>query len=242
MNGKLWTAEEDAIMRREFPHKSSKIVAGMLHRSLSSVQGRATTLGLHKTTEYLQQCSAECGRQVSSHPRSIATRIPKGTVPPNKGLRRPGWHTGRMQEGWFRKGHKNENNPHFERSIGALRVNADGYLERKVRNDLRGSQRWKAEHVLVWQAEHGPVPRGHIVVFKDRDKTRITPENLECITLAENMRRNTIHVRRSPEIKEAIYGLIAVKRLITMREKKNAKKQAERFAGSSLRDARDAQG
>ena len=104
--------------------------------------------------------------RITSHPRSIAARIQNGNVPTNKGIRRPGWHAGRMRDGWFKRGHKNENNPHFERPIGTLRMNEDGYLERKIRNDLRGAQRWRTEHALIWEKENGSVPQGHIVVFQ----------------------------------------------------------------------------
>lgn len=228
-------------MRSEFPHKPSKEIGAFLGRSIPSILGRARTLRLHKTAEYMRECLAECGRIAATHPLSIAARIPKGNVPANKGLRRPGWFRGRMRETQFKKGHHNENNPtRAERPIGALRLNADGYVERKIRGDLRGAQRWRAEHVLIWEKEHGPVAPGHIVVFKDRDKTHVAIENLECISFAENMKRNSIHARRPPELKEAIYALIALKATLTKREKKSGKKQTERPAGSPVRHTRAA--
>ena len=50
------------------------------------------------------------------------------------------------------------------------------------------------------------------------------------MTRAELMRRNSIHTRRSPAEKEAIYALIAVKRMITMKETGRGKKQVKRSA------------
>jgi hypothetical protein len=227
---KMWTPEEDGTMRREFPTRPSKEVAELLGRGIFSILGRASKLGLRKDPEYLRGCLAECRRRTSTHPSSIAGRFPKGHVPANKGLRRPGYPPGRMRETQFKKGHHNEHGFRPWVPIGSLRVNADKYLERKVREEGRGAQRWRAEHSLIWERQHGPVPPGHIVVFKDRDRRHVDLKNLECITLAENMRRNTIHRRRPPELKKAIYAMIQVKR-ITMREKKNGQKQTERPAG-----------
>lgn len=47
-------------------------------------------------------------------------------------------------------------------------------------------------HLLLWEEVHGQIPDGHALVFKDGDKTHITLDNLELITRAELMRRNSI--------------------------------------------------
>lgn len=57
----------------------------------------------------------------------------------------------------------------------------------------RGGQRWKAVHRLLWVERHGPVPAGHVVVFRNGDKTDLRLENLECVSRREQMARNTVH-------------------------------------------------
>jgi len=74
-------------------------------------------------------------------------------------------------------------------------------------------------HVVNWEAVHGLVPAGNIIVFKDRDTMNCDHTNLEMITLEENMRRNTIH-NYPPEIKTTIRLLSKVNKKI-----RNAKKQ-----------------
>jgi hypothetical protein len=91
--------------------------------------------------------------------------------------------------------------------VGSLRIiNHHGgkQLERKV-STARGPNhvRWKAVHRLVWEAVHGPTPPGHIVIFRPGMKTlveaEITIDKVECISRAENARRN--HPRNaSPEM------------------------------------------
>ena len=69
------------------------------------------------------------------------------------------------------------------------------HLELKI-SDAKGSndKRWKPVSRLVWEAKNGPVPAGHFVVFKPGMHTlvveEITLDRVECITLAENARRN----------------------------------------------------
>jgi hypothetical protein len=72
-------------------------------------------------------------------------------------------------------------------------------------NDLPGPNhvRWHPVHRLVWEAAHGPVPKGSICVFKPGRRTtvleEITLDRIEIITRAQNAARN--HPRaRSPEL------------------------------------------
>lgn len=48
--------------------------------------------------------------------------------PFNKGLRRPGWHVGRMRETQFRKGERSGIAAKNWRPIGTIRTDPDGYL------------------------------------------------------------------------------------------------------------------
>jgi hypothetical protein len=81
-------------------------------------------------------------------------------------------------------------NAHF--AIGDTRVNTDGYIDRKISEDKRGSSNWRPLHRILWEDAHGPVPPGHIVTFKDGEKLHCVLDNLELITYADNLRRNSI--------------------------------------------------
>lgn len=77
-------------------------------------------------------------------------------------------------------------------------------LMRKMTDDpsLFPVSRWSPVHVLVWQAANGPIPAGHICIFKPGTKTfvanEITIDKLEVVSFAENMRRNTVHNLPAP--------------------------------------------
>lgn len=88
-----------------------------------------------------------------------------------------------------------------------------GYLERKVADCTAEHSGWVTVHVLLWREAHGPVPAGHRVCFRDGDRTNITLGNLELVSFAETMRRNSIH-NLSPELFGAIHLLGQFKRRI----------------------------
>lgn len=72
---------------------------------------------------------------------------------------------------------------------------------------------WKSIHILLWEEHVGPIPIGHCVCFKDNNKQNVVIDNLELITRAERMRRNSIH-RYPPELKSAIRVISKLKRTI----------------------------
>ena len=80
----------------------------------------------------------------------------------------------------------------------------------------RFNRRWRAVHILLWEAAHGPLPKGHAIVFKDGDKRHIELDNLQLVTRAELMSRNTMH-NYGPEIARVIQLKGAITRQINRR-------------------------
>lgn len=133
------------------------------------------------------------------HPAMLAQQFKPGHTPWNKGTHYTAG--GRSADTRFKKGEMRGAAQHNYVPIGSLRITADGMLERKMSDDpdLYPARRWVGVHRLVWQAAYGPIPEGHIVVFKPGQATtteaEITPDRLECITRQENIRRNSLHTR-----------------------------------------------
>jgi hypothetical protein len=46
---------------------------------------------------------------------------------------------------------------------------------------------------VIWEREHGAVPPGYKIAFRDGNKLNCELSNLELITAAEMARRNNIH-------------------------------------------------
>lgn len=220
---RFWTEDELAVLREYYPNERGQDVAARLGRSVSSVFQRARIEGLEKSEAFLASDLAGRIQRGKQSPAMIATRIQPGALPWNKGVK---GSTG-TQEGCratqFKAGRRPEDSANYQ-PIGTLRVNADGYLERKVSDDqsVYPARRWTPVHRLVWEAAHGPVPAGHIVVYRPGMKTvvaeEVTADRLECISRAENARRN--HPRnRDPELGR----LIQLKGAITRQVNRIAK-------------------
>jgi len=213
-----WHPDEDDVLRMLYADTPTDAIADQLGRSPSSTWQRARKLGLEKDPAYL--ASEAAGRIRRGDHRGRLAGFKKGHVPANKGLRRPGWGPGRMKETQFKKGERRGVAVTLYQPIGTERISKDGYLERKINDDLPLQRRWRAVHLLLWESENGPLPASHAVAFRNGDKTDIRLENLECITRRELMRRNTIH-RYPKEIVQAVQLIGALRRKINRRKRRN---------------------
>ncbi|MGE3840086.1 MAG: HNH endonuclease signature motif containing protein [Vicinamibacterales bacterium] len=217
---RFWTADEDRILRERFPHEPTKTVAAALGRAYGGTHQRAGALGLRKSAVYLASpCAGRLG-----HGQGGATRFPKGHVPANKGLRRPGWGPGRMKSTQFKPGCRQGVAAKNWMPIGTINV-IDGYLRIKVREALPGeaygsgnTKAWPLMQRYVWEQAHGPVPENHVVVFKDGNTRNCDLSNLECLSRQELMQRNSIH-RLPPALKQTVQLLGRVNRQIRKRER-----------------------
>lgn len=210
-----WMASDLEVLRTLYPDHPTAAIAARLGRPVSRVYAKASHLGLHKSAAYLASPAAHRLDGVVG----TASRFQKGQAPANKGLRRPGWHRGRMRETQFQKGVRQGVAVHLYQPIGTERLSKEGYLQRKVNDDFPLQARWKAVHTLVWEAANGPVPKSYALVFKNGDKRDIRLDNLELLSRADLMRRNTYH-RYPKEIALAIQMRGALVRSINKRSRR----------------------
>jgi hypothetical protein len=171
---KPWTAAEDAELVRLYPLHSNTAIGAMIGRTEPAILNRARKLGLKKP---------------AGHPN--ASHFKPGHATWNAGMR--GLDIGGKATR-FKKGQT----PYNTAEVGDYRITKDNTLQRKISSASgNNSVRWRGVHELVWIAAHGPMPAGHICVFKRGMKTvlleEITADKVECISYAENMRRNSVH-------------------------------------------------
>ena len=215
---RLWSDQEIATITARYPHEPTADVARALRRSVLAVYQRAQLLGLEKSAEYLASpaaCRLRRGDNVGA-----ACRFQKGHVPANKGLRRPGWGPGRMKATQFKKGVRQGVAVKLYQPIGTERISKDGYLERKTNDNLPLQARWRSVHLLIWEAAHGPVPKGHAIAFRNGDKRDIRLDNLHCISRRELMARNTVHNLPKP-LAQTIQLLGALNRQIRRKTRRH---------------------
>lgn len=171
-----WTPQQDDWLRELYPETNNQLIAKMMGRKYASIKNRATALGLKKSPEYLEREKPGCFKP--------------GQKSWNKGLSyQPG---GRIKDSQYRKGSK----PHNTIPVGTEVVDSYGYRKRKVRDDApvgKAYQNWRFVHVLVWEKHNGPLPRGHVVRFRDGDQANTDPGNLVAVSRAENAVINKLY-------------------------------------------------
>jgi hypothetical protein len=120
--------------------------------------------------------------------------------------KRKGWKTGRT--GCFENGaaphnkgkpfptaaqHPNCRKTHFTKGerrgvavrlykpVGTERVSKDGYRERKINDGMPLQSRWRAVHLIEWEAKNGPLPKGYALKCLDGNRGNADPANWEAI-------------------------------------------------------------
>lgn len=104
-------------------------------------------------------------------------------------------------EGWHRKAGRKP------RPIGSTYI-AGGFIK------VRTEDGWKYLHHVNWEAKHGPIPVGSVLVHLSGDKLDCRPENWRMVTKSERAMMVTSPVPMSDadaEIREALIGLAKLK-------------------------------
>lgn len=212
MSGRRWTDSERDQLRTAYPTTDCRDIALLLGRTERSVYSQANLMGLRKEEGH----AAKAGRIGAQHPSAIATRFRPGIKSWNAGKHyQPG---GRSTETRFKPGNRSGRAIDLHKPIGTERVSKDGYLERKINDDMPLHKRWRAVHLIEWEAMNGPLPAGHALIFRDGNKQNTTLDNLELVSRADLMRRNTRH-NLPPELNELIGLRAALVRKINNRTK-----------------------
>jgi hypothetical protein len=216
--GKMeWTPELDAYLKEAYPAGVS--MAEMRKRTGATkpaIYQRTKKLGVCRDPKWLLEQNRRLGKTLLVTGKSH--RFEKGHKPWNTGVKGSSGLHPNSRKTQFKKGHDPQTTLH------------DGAITR--RQDSKGNvyyyirlarAKWIPYHRHLWIEENGPVPERHVIVFKDGFSSEnlddYKAENLECISLAENMRRNSYHNNYPPEIRRAIHATGVLNRMINKRKK-----------------------
>lgn len=119
-------------------------------------------------------------------------RFESGLVSYNKGKKMSYEQYEKAKPTMFKEG----NVPHNTLPIGTEKMLADGYIWVKVDNVPRAKKQvnWKQKHRMIWEEAHGPIPKGHVVIFLDGDRTNTVLDNLAMIPQKVLSRLNQGHL------------------------------------------------
>ena len=126
----------------------------------------------------------------------------------------------------FKKGNRSGIAIEVWKPIGTERVTIDGYIERKVNDDMPLHGRWKQVHRINWEAVNGPIPKGYSLKCLDGDKANTDPSNWEALHRGVTVRmnggrfRSTLAYDNAPEeLKPLVMASAKLKHALNERRK-----------------------
>jgi hypothetical protein len=179
---RYWTDYERKLLSELYADNSTDFVAKKLHRSITSIYTQANIMKLHKSEEYMKIALEREAEKLKV--LGLKNRFNKGHIPANLGQKMSNELREKCKVTFFKAGHE----PHNIKYDGYERLDPkDGYIQVRINKG-----KFVLKHRYVWEQHNGPIPKGNIIIFKDRNKYNLSIDNLQMITTKENMERNRV--------------------------------------------------
>lgn len=199
------TPKIDRYLKKYYLVKPVNQLAAGTQKSETFIKCRLRQLNLVRPPELIEQFKR-------------MGRIKPGAVPPNKGKKRSEWLSKagirKVKKTQFKKG----NCPHNTKSDFEIVVRADsrGVKYQHIRVALG---KWIPLHRYNWEKVNGKIPAKMKLVFKDGDTMNCDVPNLELLTPADLLRRNSWH-----NYPEELGKIIQLQGALTRQINKHSKK------------------
>lgn len=158
-----WNEAQKNFMREHYPNHTAPELTKMLNQRFH----------LKRNTKQLQSALKRFGIKSGRDGRFKPGHKPHPDARP-KGPNKTSFTQGHKPANWKPIGH--------ERWMGTHRK----YLQRKVTDTGNTVRDYVEVHRLLWEEHHGPIPKGHIVIFRDSNPENITIENLMMISRGDH--------------------------------------------------------
>lgn len=190
---RTWTDDEEQYLIANYANTSNIELAKMLgKKDANAIGAKASHLKLRKSGQFLREsCKARTKGQFK-----------KGLIPHNKGKKLSQETKEKLKPTMFKRG----NRPHNAQPVGTETKDKDGYVWVKIAEPSE----WKLKHHIAFGE---PVPTGHKVIFLDGNKYNFERGNLQLVSNAELMNRNTMH-RYPPELVRLLKTLNKLKKRV----------------------------
>lgn len=181
-----FTAAEMEYLKANYANVSNIELAKHFGIEVHFITGFATKHGLKKSKSFMQSLVSD--RFVDGGKK---TRFKTGQQTWNKGLDIKSYLSPesleKMAKSHFKKGHV----PHNHLPLFSERISKGGYVEIKVTEGV-SKNNYMFKHRWLWEQQHGPVPKGKTVVFKNGNPMDFSLDNLELIDRKELLSRNRL--------------------------------------------------
>ena len=126
----------------------------------------------------------------------------KGLIPANKGTK--------GLTGANKTSFKSGNRPKNAKKVGTIVYRRDKNGSLYMRIKIAEPNKWEMLHVYIWNKIHGKVPKGHCVIFKDKNTLNTSLDNLMLVSRAELARLNQKYAYIHGSLKETALQVIKV--------------------------------
>lgn len=192
MKAPKWTELELADLRKYYPELPTSEVAKIIGRSISSIHGKASLLGISKSPHYMEVVMKRFEAE------AVSFRFKPGHKTANKGVKMSKEVYEKAAPTMFKKGQK----PHNTKPVGTENTRVDKigvpYIYVKI-----ADADWRLKHRLVWEEANGKIPHGYRIHFRDRNTLNCELSNLELLSPQEAIDRNRI-TKYPKEVQEVI--------------------------------------
>jgi hypothetical protein len=195
MKRNFYTEQEIKFLTDNYSDMKTADIAAIMNRPIWSINSKSYELGLKKSFKHMKALLEIEAEKLRSS--GIRHQFKKGQPSHNKGKKMPAELYEKVKGTMFKPGHK----PGNTKKVGAIRIDHEGYTYVKL-----SDANWVLKHRHVWEQVNGAVPANHVVIFKDNNMHNFDINNLQVISQADNMLRNTIH-----QYPEQIQELIKLK-------------------------------
>jgi len=187
MKRNFWTEQEIKFLTDNYPDMKTADIAAIINRPICGVYGKANIMGIFKSKEYMSKLLEIEAKKLAAAGKQY--QFKKGQTSHNKGQKMPKELYEKIKRTMFKPGNK----PGNIKKVGAERIDHEGYTYIKL-----ADSDWVLKHRHVWEEVNGPVLANHVIIFKDNNMYNFNINNLQMISQADNMLRNTIHQYPEP--------------------------------------------
>lgn len=174
------TPEQDDQIKALYLTMPVKTLARHLGIGDTALTKRLKTLGLVIPRHIIDQ-------------RKKDSQLKPGNIPINKGLKQTQYMSAeaieRTKRTRFKKGGIP---PNAYNEIGKIVIRQKKDGSERYKYICLAVGKWMLYHQYVWRKYYGDIPEGMVVRFKDGDSMNCDVSNLECVTMAENLRLNNL--------------------------------------------------
>lgn len=126
----------------------------------------------------------------------------KGNIPINKGTK----GLTKANKTSFKKG----NIPKNAKKVGTVSYREDKNGSLYMHIKIAEPRKWQMLHVYIWECKHGKIPKGHCVIFKDKNTLNTRLDNLMLVSRAELARLNQKYAYIDKSLKETALKVIKI--------------------------------